>query len=153
MKLTQREKENFVRADYYFGRLWAMENVCEYPQYSKDTKLQILFNRLFDYDDFGYGDEYETKCWDDILDYLELRETYEKLWDDLYEPTWSVEDKLRSITSNIEENNIDNCSQQDYNDLEKDNKIEHLEYELSQAYFELETYKTFFKNFQNLLDK
>lgn len=36
---------------------------------------------------------------------------------------------------------------------EKDNKIECLEDELSQAYIELETYKKFFKNFKNLLDK
>ena len=36
---------------------------------------------------------------------------------------------------------------------EKDNKIECLEDELSQAYTELETYKTFFKNLQKMLDK
>lgn len=36
---------------------------------------------------------------------------------------------------------------------EKDNKIECLEDELSQAYTELETYKTFFKNMQKMLDK
>lgn len=36
---------------------------------------------------------------------------------------------------------------------EKDNKIECLEDELSQVYTELETYKTFFKNMQKLLDK
>ena len=36
---------------------------------------------------------------------------------------------------------------------EKDNKIERLEDELRQAYTELETYKTFFKNMQKMLDK
>ena len=36
---------------------------------------------------------------------------------------------------------------------EKDNKIECLEDELTQAYIELETYKTFFKNLKFLLDK
>ena len=36
---------------------------------------------------------------------------------------------------------------------EKDNKIECLEDELSQAYTELETYKNFFKNMQKMLDK
>ena len=36
---------------------------------------------------------------------------------------------------------------------EKDNKIECLEDELRQAYTELETYKTFFKNMQKMLDK
>ena len=36
---------------------------------------------------------------------------------------------------------------------EKDNKIECLEDELSQAYTELETYKIFFKNLQKMLDK
>jgi DNA-directed RNA polymerase beta' subunit len=36
---------------------------------------------------------------------------------------------------------------------EKDNKIECLEDELRQAQIELETYKTFFKNMQKLLDK
>ena len=36
---------------------------------------------------------------------------------------------------------------------EKDNKIQCLEDELSQAYTELETYKTFFKNMQKMLDK
>lgn len=36
---------------------------------------------------------------------------------------------------------------------EKDNKIECLEDELSQAYIELETYKNFFKNLKFLLDK
>lgn len=36
---------------------------------------------------------------------------------------------------------------------EKDNKIECLEDELSQAYTELETYKKFFKNMQKMLDK
>ena len=36
---------------------------------------------------------------------------------------------------------------------EKDNKIECLEDELLQAYTELETYKTFFKNMQKMLDK
>ena len=36
---------------------------------------------------------------------------------------------------------------------EKDNKIEYLEDELSQAYTELETYKNFFKNMQKMLDK
>lgn len=36
---------------------------------------------------------------------------------------------------------------------EKDNKIEYLEDELRQAQIELETYKTFFKNMQKLLDK
>ena len=36
---------------------------------------------------------------------------------------------------------------------EKDNKIEYLEDELRQAHIELETYKTFFKNMQKLLDK
>lgn len=36
---------------------------------------------------------------------------------------------------------------------EKDNKIEYLEDELSQVYTELETYKTFFKNMQKMLDK
>ena len=36
---------------------------------------------------------------------------------------------------------------------EKDNEIECLEDELSQAYTELETYKNFFKNLQKMLDK
>ena len=36
---------------------------------------------------------------------------------------------------------------------EKDNKIECLENELLQAYTELDTYKTFFKNLKFLLDK
>ena len=36
---------------------------------------------------------------------------------------------------------------------EKDNKIKCLEDELLQAYTELETYKTFFKNMQKMLDK
>lgn len=36
---------------------------------------------------------------------------------------------------------------------EKDNEIECLKDELRQAYIELETYKTFFKNMQKLLDK
>lgn len=36
---------------------------------------------------------------------------------------------------------------------EKDNKIECLEYELQQAYTELDTYKIFFKNMQKMLDK
>ena len=35
----------------------------------------------------------------------------------------------------------------------KDNEIEWLEDELSQAYTELETYKNFFKNLQKMLDK
>ena len=35
---------------------------------------------------------------------------------------------------------------------EKDNKIKCLEDELRQAYTELETYKTFFKNMQKMLD-
>ena len=36
---------------------------------------------------------------------------------------------------------------------EKDNKIECLEDELRLVYTELETYKTFFKNMQKMLDK
>ena len=36
---------------------------------------------------------------------------------------------------------------------EKDNEIECLEDDLRQAYTELETYKTFFKNMQKMLDK
>ena len=36
---------------------------------------------------------------------------------------------------------------------EKDNEIECLKDELSQAYTELETYKNFFKNMQKMLDK
>lgn len=83
LQLTQKEKEIWVTTDYNIGRIFSMINVELQPQYKKDTKLQILFNRLYNYDNFGSGDEYENVCWNDILDYLELNETYEKLWENL----------------------------------------------------------------------
>ena len=83
LQLTQKEKEIWVTTDYNIGRIFSMINVELHPQYKKDTKLQILFNGLYNYDKFGSGDEYENACWHDILDYLELNETYEKLWENL----------------------------------------------------------------------
>lgn len=81
LQLTQEQKNEYVKKDHDIGRLFALTYVQLLPQYKKDTKLQILFDRLFSYNNFGDGDEYETKCWHDILDYLELNETYEKLWE------------------------------------------------------------------------
>lgn len=81
LQLTQDQKDEWVKKDHDIGRLSAMIYVQLLPQYIKDTKLQILFNRLFKYDDFGSGDEHESVYWHDILDYLELNETYESLWE------------------------------------------------------------------------
>lgn len=81
--LTQEEKENWVRADCNVGRSFAMDTLLDHPQYEKDTNLQELFNKLWNYDDFGGGDLYETQHWQDILDYLDLNDTYNNLWENL----------------------------------------------------------------------
>ena len=72
---------------------------------------------------------------------------------------------IKVKTQQIDNENYVLITQEEYNKLrqridegfayaqEKDNKIECLEDELSQVYIELETYKTFFKNMQKLLDK
>lgn len=72
---------------------------------------------------------------------------------------------IRVKTQQIDNENYVLITQEEYNKLrqridegfayaqEKDNKIEYLEDELRQAHIELETYKTFFKNMQKLLDK
>ena len=76
------------------------------------------------------------------------------------EPTF-----IKVKTQQIDNDNYVLITQEEYTQLrqridegfayaqEKDNKIECLEDELRQAYIELETYKTFFKNMQKMLDK
>lgn len=72
---------------------------------------------------------------------------------------------IKVKTQQIDNENYVLITQEEYTNLrqridegfiyaqEKDNKIEYLEDELSQAYIELEKYKTFFKNLKFLLDK
>ena len=72
---------------------------------------------------------------------------------------------IKVKTQQIDNDNYVLITQEEYTQLrqridegfayaqEKDNKIECLEDELRQAYIELETYKTFFKNMQKMLDK
>lgn len=62
---------------------------------------------------------------------------------------------IKVKTQQIDNENYVLITQEEYNKLRqsKDNKIKCLEDELSQAYIELETYKTFFKNLKFLLDK
>lgn len=72
---------------------------------------------------------------------------------------------IRVKTQQIDNENYVLITQEEYTKLrqridegftyaqEKDNEIECLEDELRQAYTELETYKTFFKNMQKMLDK
>lgn len=72
---------------------------------------------------------------------------------------------IKVKTQQIDNENYVLITQEEYNKLrqridegftyaqEKDNKIECLEDELDQMRAELEKYKTFFKNFKNLLDK
>ena len=72
---------------------------------------------------------------------------------------------IKVKTQQIDNENYVLITQEEYTNLrqridegfiyaqEKDNKIECLEDELSQAYIELEKYKTFFKNLKFLLDK
>lgn len=62
---------------------------------------------------------------------------------------------IKVKTQQIDNENYVLITQEEYNKLRqsKDNKIKDLEVELSQAYIELETYKTFFKNLKFLLDK
>lgn len=72
---------------------------------------------------------------------------------------------IKVKTQQIDNENYVLITQEEYTELrqridegfayaqEKDNKIECLEDELRQAYVELDTYKTFFKNLQKMLDK
>ena len=76
--LTEEEKERWVREDYANGRMFAIDSIS--PQ--GDKKLIRMYNKLFNYKDFGSGDEFETKWWHKIWDYLELNEAYEKYWED-----------------------------------------------------------------------
>ena len=72
---------------------------------------------------------------------------------------------IKVKTQQIDNDNYVLITQEEYTQLrqridegftyaqEKDNKIECLEDELSQAYTELENYENFFKNMQKMLDK
>lgn len=75
--LTEEQKENWVSKDYNIGRVWAMDTVST----KDDPELKKLFDKLYNYEYFGDGDEVETELWTKILDYLELHETYDKYWE------------------------------------------------------------------------
>lgn len=82
IKLNDKQKARFVALDYYIGRSTAMGFVEDMPEFKNDTKLQELFNKLYNYKRFGDGDKIENKYWDAILGHLDLKNTYYKLWEE-----------------------------------------------------------------------
>lgn len=76
--LTEKQKEHWVREDFANGRIHAMNTVDS----SDDIVLEVMYQELCRYENFGSGDEVETKLWTKILKYLKLEEAYEKYWED-----------------------------------------------------------------------
>lgn len=88
MKLTPQQKIEFIERDYCVGRLHSMEYIMDTYAYLEDTTLQEMFNILLNYDNFGDGDEFENEKWFEIIDYLDLQQSYDTLWNKL-EEKWS----------------------------------------------------------------
>jgi hypothetical protein len=92
--LTEEQKKRWVEEDYANGRTSAMFSISSCPQginaegiismfiLPNDRRLRQMYLKLLTYNDFGSGDEFETKWWHKIWDYLELNEAYEKYWED-----------------------------------------------------------------------